>query len=467
MALKQLMLTKRFSEKNEKMKELRAAAELLKVRETDLEKSLEEAKTEEETEIVETAIEAFEKDKLKNETEITGLTEEIKEIEKELEETREKVKPVEQTKEQQREKKKERKEESKMINRGIFIGMNANERAAFVAQEEVQEFLARAREFKGQKRAVSGGELLIPEVVLDLLKDNIDKYSKLIAHVRLKPVAGKARQNIAGTIPEGVWTEAIATLNELEITFNQVEVDGYKVGGYIPIPNSTLEDSDIDLAAEMIEGLGQAIGFAVDKAILYGKGVKMPMGIVTRLAQATAPSDYPANAPKWKNISTTNILKLNIEGLVGAEFFAKLITGLGVASENYSNGNKFWCMNSNTKNALLAKAITFDAAGAIVSSAKDEMPIIGGKIETLPFMADGEIVGGYGSLYLLAERKGGTFAVSDQVKFIEDVTVFKGTARYDGKPVIPEGFVAATIKNIAVTTSVTFAADTVNTPVSK
>ena len=48
--------------------------------------------------------------------------------------------------------------------------------------------------------------------------------------------------------------------------------------------------------------------------------------------------------------------------------------------------------------------------------------------------------------------------------FIEDMTLFKGTARYDGMPVIGEAFVAVNINNKAVTTSVTFAADSANTP---
>ena len=38
------------------------------------------------------------------------------------------------------------------------------------------------------------------------------------------------------------------------------------------------------LAGEIIDALGRAIGLALDKAILYGTGTRMPLGIVTRLA---------------------------------------------------------------------------------------------------------------------------------------------------------------------------------------
>ena len=39
--------------------------------------------------------------------------------------------------------------------------------------------------------------------------------------------------------------------------------------------------------------LGQSIGLALDKAIVYGTGVKMPLGIVTRLAQASKAEGCP------------------------------------------------------------------------------------------------------------------------------------------------------------------------------
>ena len=87
-----------------------------------------------------------------------------------------------------------------------------------------------------------------------------------------------------------------ANLNELDLMFNDVEVDGYMVGGFFAICRAKISDSDIDLATEIISALGQSIGYALDKAILYGKGIKMPLGVVTRLAQKTQPEDYPRTA---------------------------------------------------------------------------------------------------------------------------------------------------------------------------
>lgn len=57
-------------------------------------------------------------------------------------------------------------------------------------------------------------------------------------------------------------------LNELNIGLTGVEVDGYKVGGFVPVCNAQLEDSDEKLAAAIIEALAKAIGMALDKAII-------------------------------------------------------------------------------------------------------------------------------------------------------------------------------------------------------
>ena len=66
-------------------------------------------------------------------------------------------------------------------------------------------------------------------------------------------------------------------------------------------------------------------------------------------------------------------------------------------------------------------------------------------------------------MYLLAERAGTQLTQSEHARFIEDQTVFKGTARYDGKPVIPEAFGVMSLTTTAPATTATFAPDTANT----
>lgn len=347
-------------------------------------------------------------------------------------------------------------------NQRAFDALTGERRSAILAQEDTKTFLAQLRSMKGQSRAITGGELTIPVVFLDLIAENMYRYSKLLNRVRVRNVSGEARQTIAGTVPEAVWTEMCAAINELTFAFNQITLDGYKVAGYVPVCNSLLEDNDVNLASWIVEMLSEAIGLAMDKAILYGKGTGMPLGIVTRLAQSSAPANYPANAPAWVDLHTSNIKQIGGDNVTGAAFWAALVEATGNTFTRYSRGNQFWAMNSKTYSKLKSKLITFTATGDIVANIFGVLPIVNGDVDILEFMPDGDIVGGYGDLYLLALRSGMTIEASREVQFIQDNTVFRGKQRADGQPIIPGAFVAININNAAVTTVMDFAADTAN-----
>lgn len=456
--LKAIMLRKKLSEVTKKLTGAREKAKELATREKELEAAIDEAQTEEEKEAVNQEVEQYEKDKAENEESVRNLEQEVSDTEKELADLEEKQRqaaPAADTTKRGEDTVKT------MTTRKKFFGMNNQERDAFLAREDVHTFLERVRTLGTENRSITNAELTIPDVMLELLRENIEGYSKLYKYVNVKSVPGKARQNIQGTIPEGVWTEMYAALNELSLSFNNTEVDGYKVGGYLVINNAVLKDSDVNLAETIVTALGQAIGLALDKAILYGKGTKMPLGIVTRLAQAAKPESYPETARTWVDLSSTNIKSI-AAAKTGVELFKEIIKASGAAKGKYSTGTRFWAMNETTKTTLVSEALSFNAAGAIATGMNDTMPIIGGTIETLDFIPDNVIIGGYGDLYLLAEREGTSIAQSEHVKFLEDQTVFKGTARYDGIPSIAEGFVAIGISGTKPTADMTFADDTVN-----
>lgn len=451
MALRVLMLRKKLSEKQAAAEELRKAAESFETREAELATAIEEAATDEEKAAVEEAVSEFESDKEKNKEAQQTLEREINEIESQIKEIEEPVPTPAAGK---------REEQKPMETRKKFFGLNREERDAFLADPRVKNFLNRCRELGREKRALTNIGLTIPEPMLDLLRENINYYSQLISKVNLRSVSGKARQNIMGSIPEAVWTEMCATLNELSLSFNNVEVDGYKVGGYISVCNAVLEDSDLALASEILTTLGKSIGLANDKAIIYGTGIKMPLGIVTRLEQTAAPSDYPATARPWADLHTSNVITIP-SSATGVALYQAIMQAAAKAKSRYSGGAKFWAMNDATYAKLQVEMLSINAAGAIVTGQNMTMPVIGGEIVLLSWMADNAIVGGYGDMYLLAERAGVQLDQSEHYRFVEDQTVFKGTARYDGVPVIPEAFVSIGI-GAAPPKSTTFAPDTAN-----
>lgn len=464
MALKALLLRKKLEEMQARMAQLAQKTEELNTREAELASAMDEATTDEQLRSVEELVDTFTAEQRVHQESVDALQREIDTTQEELRGLESKqpapkpnTPPVAD----------ERKDDAHMNKRQLraFGSMIVEQRAAFIKREDVQDFLTQFRtKFKNsQTRTVTGGDLLIPEVVLDLIRQNIEDYSKLIRRVNMVPVAGQARQPIMGTIPEAVWTEVCGALNELEFALNQAEVDGYKVGGYVVICNATLDDTDGALLSAVILGLGAAIGIALDKAILFGLGVKMPLGIATRLAQKSQPENYPKEARPWVDLSASNIITIPSGSDTGLKLFQQITMASGAAKGKYSRGEKFWAMNETTYTKIMAEAANFDSTGAIVSISNGTMPVVGGDLVVFSddVMPNETIIGGYGDLYLLAERAGTTVGYSDQPLYIQDQTVVKGNARYDGQPVIAEGFVVIGIGKAPVTT-MSFAQDVAN-----
>lgn len=356
----------------------------------------------------------------------------------------------------------EDRKEADTMNTRAFYNLTSEQRDALFAREDMKSFIGTVRAAYTEKRAISNAGLLIPDVLLPILRQVAEETSKLMKYVTVRNVPGTSRQNIMGDIPEAVWTEQCAKLNELSLTFYNRELDGYKVGGFIAVCNAILEDADdVALATEVLNAIGKAIGLAIDKAIVFGTDVKMPMGIFTRLAQAAAPEDYPATYRPWVDLRTKNI-KTIASSKAGLDVFKEIVKAAGSTRNKSATGTRFWAMNETTWANLLVEAMSINAAGAIVSGQGMTMPIIGGDIALVDFMPDNMIVGGYGASYLLVERAGTQLATSEHYRFVEDQTVFRGTARYDGEPVIAESFVAIGLGSAPSATGVTFAADTAN-----
>lgn len=454
MALKTIMLRRKIDLKKKDLEALREKDKEFETRETELEAAVAEVQTQEEQDTVSAEVEQFEADKKTHTDAVTTLEGEIADLERQLQEEEQKqpqpAKPAEE----------ERKDEKNMNTRHQFFGMNMTERTAFFDDQKVKDFLGGVRTCIKEKRAIDNVGLTIPEIALPLLKQVVAQTSKLLGRVYFRHVAGTGRQRIMGQIPEAVWTEMYAKLNELTLGFNDTEVDGFKVGGFFAVANAVLEDNDVNLMTEILQAIGKAIGKALDKAIVYGTGVKMPMGIVTRLAQTAKPADYPATARAWKDLSKTHII--TGKGKTGLALFQEIVTNTKVIHNDYFEGGMCFLMSKATHTDLTVQSMEKNLNAAIVAGINNTMPVIGGDIIELPFIPDGNIVYGYFDAYLLAERAGTVLGQSEHVRFLEDQTVFKGTARYDGDPVIPEAFGVMTITTTAPTTSVNFAADTAN-----
>ena len=462
MALKALMLRKKIDTKTKELEALRALDEEFEKREAEIAQAVEEAETEEAQATVDEAIEEFNKDKAENEEAKMTLENEIKDLEDELEAEENKQDEVDKPEDEARSASEptEKREGIKTMNTAEMrnrFGIDSE----FVQRESVQTFLMEVRDAMKNKRALTNVGLTVPTEFLGILRENIENYSKLYKHCNVRYLKGDGRMVVQGGISEAVWTECCANLNEMDLTFNDVEVDCNKVGAFFAVCNAVLEDSDVALATELTVALSQGIGLALDKAILYGTGVKMPLGVMTRLAQTAAPADYPATARTWEDLHTSNIKSIGAS-VTDVAMFKRILLDSGAMKGKYSRGGKVWVMNETTYTTLVANAMAVDASGAIVAGVNGQMPVVGGTIEVLNFVPDNVIIGGYFDLYLLAERASTQIGQSEHARYLADQTVFKGTARYDGLPVIAEGFVAIGIGGVTPDATMTFAPDVAN-----
>lgn len=401
MALRVLMLRKKLDERRAALEELRAVAGSFQMREAELEQAIGEAGTDEEKEAVEAAVDQFDKDRDENAVACGKLEGEIKDIEKEIEELERKA-PAPTA--------------PRTEFRGGMTGMNTrrDERLAYLAREEVRDFYTRLAQAVSEKRALMGTEQLIPESVVDMIQLRLGDYGTLYNEVNRITLTGTMRAILDGAVPEGAWVEMTGALTELAASFKAVEADGYKVGGYVPVANSIIEDSMLNLSSYIETRLAQAIAKALDKAILKGTGAagKQPVGIIPSLADANKPAPFAYDV-------------------------GKVLACLGDIDDGENAvGEIIAVMKRSTYyKRVVPNTVTMTADGRQVAQSVSSPNVAGVRVVFNNYMDEDTALVGDFKKYLLAERAGVSMAVSTDVKFIEDQTVIKATARYDGKPV--------------------------------
>ena len=321
MALRQTVLNYRRREKTaildalrEKANELKSRSDDLNKRETDLENDINTmpADADQETKTaVEQAVEELtaqmtdlEKEVADNAAEIASVEADIEKIDEEIEAIQLAPPAPDPAPANEPDTRKEERSNNRMRVRA-FDKMNLQERTALVARDAVKEFLTRAKAVI--TRAVSNAEITVPTELRPMIREEVARESKMLKYVNHIYVPGDARIPVMGEIPEAIWTEQCAKLNELDLSMYLVEVEAYKVGGFNGVCKYLAEDSDENILDTLMYALAVGIAKATDKAILFGTGVKMPMGIVTRLLQSDDPGNGGKYARPWKNLVSTNV----------------------------------------------------------------------------------------------------------------------------------------------------------------
>lgn len=429
MALRQIMLAKKIEQRNSTLADLLIQEESFATRTKELETAIEEAKTDEEISAVEESIGQLDDEKSQVDDKKTNLKQEITDLEKELNDLNntapsnakpesERTKPISQGGEM-------RMKENKFETRGQMLDR--------LNQPEVRDFYSTVAKAVNDKRAISDTDIVIPESVINMIQQRLGDYSTLYREVNVETLNGTARIIMDGAIPEAIWTEMCDPVEELASGFSQTELDGFKVGGFIPVCNAILEDAMLNLANFIETRLAMAIAKALDKAILTGTGAagKQPLGIIPALEKVTE-----------QNVTSDGKLG-NIVGNMAL---------IDDGEDGVPVGEVIAVMKRSTYYARIAPQTflpTSDGRLVIQTAQSPRLPD-GTRVVFSQYAPADTIILGDFKKYLLGERRGVQLAVSTDVRFIQDQTVFKGTARYDGKPIYPEYFVVITIEDTPV-----------------
>jgi HK97 family phage major capsid protein len=414
--LKQLKIAKAIEIKRNKLKEIETKAAAILKRSQDAEAALEEAATEEDIKTIEAEITEIEKEQGDVEIEKKTIEAEITDLETELDEVKERANKA--SKQIQTRSKGESENMNKLQVRELL------KTGEYYKRSDVVEFY---EQFKNL-RAVTGGELAIPEVIVSRIMDILGDYSTLYPIVDRIQVKGTARILIDTDTTPATWVEQNAALPVGDVgTLAYLDFDGFKVGKVTFVDNYLLQDSVINLDEYVSKKIARAIALALDIAILSGTGAagKQPTGILPSI-------------PVENQVTVA-------EGAPIAEYVKPI--GLIDTGEDAVGEIRAVMRRSTYYAYFLEMSINVNAEGEVVGRLPNLVrpDILGIPVTFNNSMAADTVLYGEFEKYTLVERENIAIDNSEHVRFVEDQMAFRGKGRFDGKPTKPEAFVLLTI----------------------
>ena len=422
MALKQLKLQAELRQKKTELEKLEEKKAGFDKRTAELEVSLEEAKTEEDTTLVSESIDALE-----SEMEQEGVDEKITTIQGEIEQIESELSDLEERGEKVDEKSKTETNKRGDVQMNRYQAREQIKTGEYYERSEVKQFY---EAFKNL-RAVGGEGLTIPDIVVNRIMDIMGDYSTLYPLVDKIRTNGTTRILIDTDTTAATWIEQTGAIPTGEVgTITNIDFDGYKIGKLTFVDNCMLQDSIINLDDYVTKKIARAIALGLDLAILKGEGAsaKQPEGILTKLS-----SDHKVT------VSTGNLVDI-------VSKISLIDTGKDSVGEIVS------VMHRKTYyNRFLRYTINVNSAGDIVGKLPNitKPDLLGLRVVFNNNMDEDIVLFGDFEKYTLVERENIAIDKSEHVKFQEDQMAFRGKGRFDGKPTKPEAFVLVTMTDAA------------------
>lgn len=412
--LRQLVISKKIEQRKNSLAELLIQEEHIQKRSEELETMAQEAKTDEELAALEDEVNKLEAQKGELEQQKSKLQGEIAELENELEQLNAKEPNNQKRGVNEMPKEYHISQVRKMLETGEYYNL-----------PEVREFYEKFKNL----RAVSGGDLTIPNVIINRILDIVGDYTTLYPRVDKIRVSGTARILIDTDTSAASWIEMGASIPTGDVgTITKVDFDGFKVGKVTFVDNYLLQDSIINIDDYVVRKIARAIAKALDLAILKGQGStnKQPEGIIPNIP-----------AGNQKTVTADDKLLVNLLKHVSL-----------VDTGDDSVGEIVAVMKRQTYyNRLLEYTINVNSEGNVVGKLPNltQPDLCGIPVVFNQNMDVDKVLFGVLDQYTMVIREDISIDRSEHVKFVEDQMAFRGKGRFDGKPVRPEAFALVTI----------------------
>lgn len=279
---------------------------------------------------------------------------------------------------------------------------------------EIREFYSKINVLLKQRNII-GGSLVIPDMVLDRIKILVSQYSGLYDEVTVVPVQPDGRAWISVGNGKAFWKKTNESFDEITSNIDMLEMDEIKLSGYIPVDNSTLNSTMVDIALYVEELLAKSLAIGLDDGIINGQGdyatIWEPMGIIDNL---DALNDVEADLTVENILSKIDLIDIGNKDDIG-EVVAVMKRKTYYKKILHQVNNNLPYPNINGLRVRFSAAVPADCV--ILGDFKE---------------------------YILAERKEIRIENSDQNRYMEEQIVYRVAGRYDGRPHNSKAFVRIT-----------------------
>ena len=266
------------------------------------------------------------------------------------------------------------------------------------------------------------GGYLVPEEFERQIVTTLDEANVIRSLAKVITTSSERKIPVASSHSVAQWTPENGNYQESNPTFEQKQIDAYKLTDLIRISQELLQDSAFDLESYIADQFARAFGIAEEQAFCTGTGIGQPTGIFTENGGQVG-------------VTTASATAITVDELISLIYSLK---------SPYRRNAKF-LLNDSTI-SLIRKLKDGNGAYLWQPSVQAGQPdrLLGYEIYTSPYVpvvAAEALTVAFGDFnnYWIADRIGRTVQRLNELYATNGQIGYVATERVDGKVILAEG----------------------------